>query len=266
MVRSTTVSLALALLVSLYTTPALCDDNRACYALDGTVYGDDVPCTSNDATICCNKADVCLSNGLCLLQGDHGSVLSRGSCTDRNWGEGCFAPCSNYNRFIGFPVVPLEFKNAQSTYCCGTTAVFEGELGCMNGDAPFTLAPGLAINGVAGLKNTTADPPTTTSSTPTSAPTSTTTTMPEAKCPASHDTAIGAGVGVPLGLIAVAALAWALMERRARQKSMAMSASAPPYAYAGVGMDYNKPPPVAGHSPAELGIIHPPSELMGSTK
>ncbi|KAK2742627.1 hypothetical protein FQN55_007746 [Onygenales sp. PD_40] len=268
MVRSTTVSLALALLVSLFTTPALCDDDkRTCYALDGTIYPD-VPCTSNGVTICCNPGDICLSNGLCLLQGDHGSVLSRGSCTDRNWGDGCFAPCSNYNRYIGFPIVHLEFNNAESRYCCGRTAVVDGEIGCMNGDSPFSLAPGFAIQGVAGLKNTTSDdPPTTTSasspsSTPTSEPTPSSTAMPEAKCPASRDTAIGAGVGVPLGVIAVAALVWALMERRSRLN--AISAPAPPYAYAAAPADYK--PPTAGHHPAELGVIHPPSELMGSAK
>lgn len=71
--------------------------NRTCYFLDGSVATADVPCTSDATTNCCNKNDICMSNGLCYLQGSHGMSLSRGSCTDKSWGARCFAPCCMFH-------------------------------------------------------------------------------------------------------------------------------------------------------------------------
>ena len=149
-----------------------------------------------------------MSNGLCYVQGTRGSALSRGSCTDSNWGSACDAFCADYNQDSGFPVVNLVFNGSYplaSTFCCGQTAVVNGSLGCLNGDTPFTLDPGYAILGVAGLSYNTSS---------TSNATNTT-------CATSIDgTAIGVGVGVPLGVIAAGALAWGLWERQQRKRHM----------------------------------------------
>ncbi|OJD10925.1 hypothetical protein AJ78_08188 [Emergomyces pasteurianus Ep9510] len=206
---------------------------RMCYALDGTEYPYDVPCTNDEETICCNQGDICMSNGLCFLQGAHASALSRGSCTDKNWGAGCFAPCANYNRHIGFPVVNFGYSGKDSKYCCGGVSIVDGKLGCMNGDASFTLPRGEAILGVAGLAGNNSspnDPSTTTSTTnpqptPTHPGTTAPTPSPELTCPTSHDTAIGVGIGVPLGVIALAALAWAMWERRGKRQALAAAAA-----------------------------------------
>lgn len=83
----------LALGFLLWSTSVL--SNVICYNPDGSRANDDVPCTSDATTFCCNKGDVCMSNGLCYLQGKRGFVLSRASCTDRSW-EACgsFTYCS----------------------------------------------------------------------------------------------------------------------------------------------------------------------------
>jgi hypothetical protein len=67
---------------------------RTCYFLDGNEAVDDVPCSPNQYTNCCNQNDVCMSNGLCYVQGQRGFALSRGTCTDVTWGSNCTAPCS----------------------------------------------------------------------------------------------------------------------------------------------------------------------------
>lgn len=73
------------------------DDNRTCYNPDGSQALYDVPCTSNATTWCCNKNDVCMSNGLCYLQENGGFALSRASCTDSSWNaEGCYQYCCEY--------------------------------------------------------------------------------------------------------------------------------------------------------------------------
>ncbi|KAM0801885.1 hypothetical protein BDR22DRAFT_845558 [Usnea florida] len=62
--------------------------NAKCYYPDGSMANSDTPCNSA-ATIstfsaCCDQSDICLDNGLCLMQ--HISPrISRGSCTDPSW-------------------------------------------------------------------------------------------------------------------------------------------------------------------------------------
>ncbi|PGH06537.1 hypothetical protein GX51_02362 [Blastomyces parvus] len=251
--------------------------SRMCYALDGTEYPFDVPCTNNEVTTCCNDKDICMSNGLCYLQGNHGFVLSRGSCTDKNWGPGCTAPCSKYNRHIGFPIINFGFEAENSKYCCGGLEYVDGNLVCMNGDPAFKLPPGSGILGVAGLVNTTSAAPSPSSTASTTAtgtntdlsPTATTTstdpgskepnTSPGSTCPAPRDTVIGVGVGVPLGVIAIAALAWAMWERSGKRKALA-AASAGGAVYS-AQTEY---PPSYQKPLAELPERAAISELMGS--
>ncbi|PGH16877.1 hypothetical protein AJ79_01521 [Helicocarpus griseus UAMH5409] len=281
MARSTAVlSLSLTLL-SLWAT-GVRGQHRMCYALDGTPYPFDVPCTNDEVTICCNPGDICMSNGLCYLQGSHGMVLSRGSCTDRNWGPLCNAPCSKYARNIGFPIVNMGFNKDNSDYCCGQTDIVNGKIGCLNGDKPFKIRRGTAIPGIAGLaSNATSAPqpsPTpsdtanpsipSTAASPTDPASSSPTevNMPSSStCPASHETAIGAGVGIPLGVIALASLAWAIWERRGRQKALAEAGGA--VGAAGANGSYVNRHEVEGNTkhPAELYGREEASELMGNS-
>ncbi|KKZ64160.1 hypothetical protein EMCG_01508 [[Emmonsia] crescens] len=278
MPRSTTILHVAVTLLSFCAVGVRCQD-RMCYALDGTTYPNDVPCTNDEVTICCNEKDICMSNGLCYLQSTHGSVLSRGSCTDRNWGPRCFAPCSDYNRHIGFPVINFGFDGRDSRYCCGGVSIVDGKLGCMNGDSSFTLAPSEAILGVAGLASNDSspdDPPTTSTGTGTGTSTSTSlpptptntgsatpTASPVLTCPASHDTAIGVGIGVPLGLIAFAALAWAMWERRGKRQALAAAAAGG--AVYSAQTEYAPQPP-SQKVIAELSERETISELMGSPR
>lgn len=69
---------------------------QTCHFLNKAIATDDVPCnTTADISICCNKNDICLSNGLCYIQGSNGPSFSRGSCTDENWNGVCASaqPC-----------------------------------------------------------------------------------------------------------------------------------------------------------------------------
>ncbi|KAJ5688619.1 hypothetical protein N7462_003011 [Penicillium macrosclerotiorum] len=75
----------LALTTLLWTAPTVASDDRNCYNPDGSQAADDVPCTSDDTTFCCNKKDLCMSNGLCYMQRNSGLALSRASCTDQSW-------------------------------------------------------------------------------------------------------------------------------------------------------------------------------------
>lgn len=52
----------------------------------------DVPCDPNaDVSACCGPNAFCLSNGLCYIDG----TVSRGSCTDKNWGPECANVCTD---------------------------------------------------------------------------------------------------------------------------------------------------------------------------
>ncbi|KNG80252.1 hypothetical protein ANOM_010974, partial [Aspergillus nomiae NRRL 13137] len=185
--------------------------NTTCYFLDGSVATADVPCTSDATTNCCNKADICMSNGLCYLQGSHGMVLSRGSCTDKSWGARCFAPCSSTKRNNGFPVVNVGFSGSDSQYCCGSVTVKDGKTTCSSEGDPFTITMGTAIPGVAALAVNNSDSGSGSGSGSSDDDTNSSTCDDQRlkeKALDNHDVAIGVGVGVPLGLIAVAAVAW----------------------------------------------------------
>ncbi|KAK2785527.1 hypothetical protein FQN53_007612 [Emmonsiellopsis sp. PD_33] len=268
MARSTIWALAFTLLLTLYTTPVL-SQSRTCYALDGTEYPDHVPCTDGETTNCCGPNNICLSNGLCFLQESAGLVLGRLTCTDKDWGSGCYAPCRDYFTNGGSPIVPLHYNRMDSDYCCGSTAIVNGKLGCENGDSPISLPIAEVIIGVAGLsglsRTTSATSLPTSSAAPTTTasaqPTPSCTGSPAAECPASksHETTIGAAVGVPLGVIAAAALAWALMERKGKMEAISASAgnAGNTSAYGGFELDNKE------RHLAELGVKHPPSELVG---
>ena len=67
--------------------------SQSCWYPDGLTQAQaDVPCDPDAATsACCGPNGFCLSNGLCLVNG----AVSRGSCTDKNWGQGCAQICAD---------------------------------------------------------------------------------------------------------------------------------------------------------------------------
>ncbi|GIC86338.1 uncharacterized protein Aud_002707 [Aspergillus udagawae] len=182
----------------------MANSTRQCYFPNGTPSGD-VPCSSDEATGCCTSGDICLSNGICLNVAHQPYVASRGSCTDKEWGNGCPRYCKDVNRDGGCSIINLTYINGIATYCCGTPITNGTNVICPEGMDSFQIATGHALTGVALLSNVSSSPATT-------APSSS-----DTAAQSCHDTAIGAGVGVPLGVIALMALTWALFERKARR-------------------------------------------------
>ncbi|KAL4805296.1 hypothetical protein BDV18DRAFT_160957 [Aspergillus unguis] len=177
----------------------MAQSDRKCYFPNGVLADTNVPCTNDEFTACCDYRDICLSNGYCMATTNQPYTLSRGSCTNQKWEQGCPERCGN------------------------------DTLGCSNGEEPFQVPDAEALPGVAVLGNVTSfDAPNSTNS-------NTTCTLPSpssdaATCSGSngscHETAIGAGVGVPLGVIALASVAWALWERRKGEKALAAAVAA----------------------------------------
>ncbi|KAJ5390791.1 uncharacterized protein N7496_001859 [Penicillium cataractarum] len=199
---------------------AAASTNGTCYYLNGDVASDHVPCKSGDNVVnCCDSRAVCLSNGMCLMQGSMGLSLGRGSCNDPNWSPACYAPCRDAYREGGVPIFPVTWNEVKTQYCCGKVELSNGKTTCRYGD-PFTIAEGTVIPGVAYLSNVTY---TGSIENTTTCDNSTSSTL---RGPSSSNRgfAIGVGVGVPLGVIALLSLAWALWERR---KFSQMKASTP---------------------------------------
>ncbi|PLB47468.1 hypothetical protein P170DRAFT_361055 [Aspergillus steynii IBT 23096] len=209
---------------------------QPCYNLDGSQAKADVPCRQGETSNCCNTNDVCMSNGLCYLQGKRGLGLSRGSCTDRSWGAKCYSPCSNDNRNTGIPIINVGFNGNKSEYCCGAVTWNNGKAGCLHGGDPFKLPFGRAIAGVAALAEDNGNGNGSTGNNDTVEP------QPGSS---NHDVAIGVGVGVPLGVLALTAFGWALWERRARQS---LAHNMPIQNYAPIndpGVSYHQSGPLA---------------------
>ncbi|KAL2823497.1 hypothetical protein BDW59DRAFT_148689 [Aspergillus cavernicola] len=205
----------------------MADSTRRCYFPSGVLAETNVPCSGEDYTSCCDYRDICLSNGLCLSAGQQPYTLSRGSCTNQRWDQGCPEYCGDSNPEGGCSIVNLSYQNQVSRYCCGTAISNDSSVACRNGD-DFTVPTGEVVAGYALLANVTSleaasDSP------GSSANSSGSTGSPAISGNSSscHETAIGAGVGVPLGVIALASLAWALFERR-RGKRAAQSSTASP--------------------------------------
>ncbi|KAL5002766.1 hypothetical protein BDV10DRAFT_84537 [Aspergillus recurvatus] len=207
-------------------SPARDTDTNTCYNLDGSEASDHVPCGTGETVNCCHEDDVCMSNGLCYQQGNRGMVLSRGSCTNRSWEEGCYAPCSQYNRGTGMTIVNVSFGD-EPEYCCGSVHTQrdagdgdDSESSCEFGD-PFTIPAGAAIPGVAGLSSTESphsddedgDEDDHTADSSDSSPYSN--SQPPSRM--TTPLAIALGVGIPLGLILMGFILWAVWERRRRQ-------------------------------------------------
>lgn len=187
---------------------------QTCYFVNGDVATDDVPCNTTATTsICCSKYDICLSNGLCYLQGSNGPSFSRGSCTNKNWPGACAdaKPCESHNPQTGFRVV----NALENQYCCGSvTSIDSSNINCAD-DRAFYVAPGTVIPGVAALNA---------SNSGNIADNSTDNSTDGDNSGSSSDDkstrlAIGLGLGIPLGIIAGSALIWGAWERKQRAVS-----------------------------------------------
>ncbi|KAL3477787.1 hypothetical protein BJX99DRAFT_257159 [Aspergillus californicus] len=200
------------------------NNTRTCFFPSGAVAPGNVACSSDEYTSCCGIDDLCLSNGLCLAVSHQPYVLSRGACTDPEWGSGCPQYCRDDNPAGGCSIVNLVFYEGVSTYCCGTPIASNLTSNlttiCPDNGSAFEVPTAQALVGYAMLSNiSTLDAVNTTTTVDADSTTSCTT---NGSC---HSTAIGAGIGVPLGVIALASLAWAFLERR-RASAASASASA----------------------------------------
>ncbi|ODM23380.1 hypothetical protein SI65_00969 [Aspergillus cristatus] len=183
---------------------------QTCYFVNGNVANEDVPCnTTAPISTCCNKNDICLSNGLCYLQGSNGPSFSRGSCTNKDWLGVCAnaKPCQSHTNETGHRVV----NALENQYCCGSvTSIDSSNVNCAE-DRAFYVSPGTVIPGVAALNA---------SDTGNSADNSTDSDNGGSSSDdKSTRLAIGLGLGIPLGIIAGSALIWGAWERRQRAVS-----------------------------------------------
>ncbi|KAL4789242.1 hypothetical protein BDV19DRAFT_395249 [Aspergillus venezuelensis] len=180
-------------------------ESAICYNLDGSEAPDDVPCGTGDVVNCCNSGDICISNGLCMHQGEHSGGLARGSCTDQSWGGRCYAPFSEYNRSSGISIVHIRFDD-EPEYCCGDATSTQDDDDDDDDDDPFIIPFGTVIPDVAGLSNHTL---------PAISDTSDSTTS-DSDSRISTGLAIALGIGLPLGLASMGVVLWAVWERRRR--------------------------------------------------
>lgn len=236
----------------LLTVSSLADD-RKCYNPDSSQATADVPCTDEDNTFCCNKGDICMSNGLCYLQQTSGFALSRPSCTDLSWSAcGSYKYCFEYNQKSGFPIVAANYAGNKTTHCCGTASYDNGTVSCPM--RSVSVPYGTAIPGVAALAvSSTNSSNSSTSSCPSSS------TSSGNKSSSSRETAIGAGVGVPLGVIAIASLIWAFWERRGRINALAQAQAAGPH-----NQETGGPYQQMAYRSAPVELQAPELELSGS--
>ncbi|PYH47028.1 uncharacterized protein BP01DRAFT_390173 [Aspergillus saccharolyticus JOP 1030-1] len=240
------------------------NDTRTCYYPSGEDAGSsNVPCSSDEYTSCCGQNDLCLSNGLCLSVSHQPYVLSRGACTDPQWGSNCSQYCQDNNPTGGCSIINLEYTDGVSTYCCGTpVANSDDEVVCPNNASSFEVPTGHAVVGYAMLANVSSLDATAKTTCSSSNTTTTVLATSTASCPSGasgHDTAIGAGVGVSLGVVALASIAWALFERRRATARKLVELPADPRQTAQV---YTQPfQSGGGLVPAELDGAKRPSEL-----
>ncbi|KAJ5820310.1 hypothetical protein N7474_005901 [Penicillium riverlandense] len=123
----------------------------------------------------------------------------------------------------------MSVPNA-TQYCCGGLVDNDGSFACADGSPSFTIPPGRAVVGRAGLSNATytSDIPFSRNSSSTNSSSGLSPSTPpdvgaaSASCPNpdSKETTVSAAVGATLGALLLAAIGWALYERRLRNKSI----------------------------------------------
>ncbi|KAK5137829.1 hypothetical protein LTR08_006597 [Meristemomyces frigidus] len=123
----------LAVLIS--TSLVLSTASAQCYYPDGVSLASDTPCNSSAAvSACCGVQSQCLDNGLCFAQG----VLSRGSCTDKDWGDGCAQYCKDSNPGGGMALQACDPSTSSFSCQVNTTD-------CLDNSNIFVLSGGTNI-------------------------------------------------------------------------------------------------------------------------
>lgn len=187
------------------------DDYRACFFPEGNKALDHTPCSDDEQAACCSSNHICMASGLCMNAGSNQPYgFSRAACTDRKWGVNCPQVCvsKSDHRDAGCAVITFQADGDNTTYCCDGIEANGNATVCANGEDPFKLESGTAIQGRAYLSNLTAK---------------------DSGNNNNRDVAIGAGVGVPLGVLFLTALGWALFERKKRHALLNSAAAAAPF-------------------------------------
>jgi hypothetical protein len=85
-----------------------------CYDGQGDqIYGTQICNPSAPISTCCDQADNCLSNGLCLDAGGNNLIVQQG-CTDANWSPPCYNYCKSTRAsslVLENPFVAIEDKS-----------------------------------------------------------------------------------------------------------------------------------------------------------
>ncbi|KAK8034357.1 hypothetical protein PG993_009352 [Apiospora rasikravindrae] len=238
--------------------PILVMGASPCFYPNGDVAPSGSPCNPNSDTTspCCDGTfgAVCLENGLCIApQGN----LIRGSCTDRNWGEGCTHFCLGEDKGGTDLISCANVTGIDTVYCCDHQQPYC----CDRGVARITVLPpqpstSATWNTRASLFDVVA-PSHKSSSTPTTSspssvsdqdsqgsitgtgPTTTAGGIPQPTNPESSQqglsssASVGLGVGVGLGASALAFIAYLAIRRHRSKKASRQG---------GIGPAHHQPP------------------------
>lgn len=112
------------LLLLLYCFLTVADTGASCCYPNGMPAKSDSPCDPDAETSgCCGSGTFCLDNGLCLGTG----ILSRGSCTDPNWGALCPQACKEENPGGGMSMSPcsITVSGKIQYFACGLNSTCE---------------------------------------------------------------------------------------------------------------------------------------------
>ncbi|KAK8242632.1 hypothetical protein IWZ00DRAFT_556129 [Phyllosticta capitalensis] len=228
--------------------------NGTCWYPDGSTVTTDAPCNTTaaangDATACCGAEALCMANGLCYDWG----ILSRGSCTDSSWGEGCAQYCTTRSPTTGERVLACSVVDGditQNTFACdGTNCSDSSDYFTVTSNSlvlarPTQLASLASVVGAEVV--TTAITSTISSASSTGSATVAASATVTESCPADQRegadgafssgemAGVGVGVGVPLLLAFLAAL-WLWRREVGRGRKGAVNGAGVQYADAGVG-------------------------------
>ncbi|KAM0713308.1 hypothetical protein Q7P35_000760 [Cladosporium inversicolor] len=212
---STTMSLRQAIQASILflvaTTAA-----QSCYFPDGTL-SPDTPCTTSSGhTSCCGSDALCMDDGLCFRRG----ILSRGSCTDKNWeSDACAGYCRTESPGGGIAITACSDEGEDSKFTCGLNTKgceLEDTTWTLHGNVSLVLRPSqvaeLTGSAVASTRPSSA---TTSEAAPSKISSHVEFTPTATKLYTSSDMAgLGCGLGLPLVFFLVVALCALFKERQ----------------------------------------------------
>lgn len=251
--------LVLATVASVFLKSALtqaqaqAQEQQICYFPDGeTPSPEDVPCNSTaTASACCNKSNMCMDNGLCLFNG----VMSRGSCTDKNWGPDCPDFCTT-TKDAGISLFPCSIWG-EIFSCTWGDCSLNFPINGGNGVAlrpsqvsklglPGALVSATDVLDVASVTATGAKGTTSPSSSSSSSSSSASVVSNDdgAKYTAGEMAGVGAGVGAPLLLALMGALFLLWRERQVgKKRQQAATAYEPIQQQQASSITYGNPSP-----------------------